>query len=553
MRMLPSFLATIGLAAVSVLFAAADSKPAAAQIPVALTGTISSAEEGKMEGVLVNAKKDGSTITTTVVSDAQGHYSFPAARLEPGHYALSTRAVGFDLDGPKGIDVTAGKTSAADLTLVKTKRLASQLTSAEWAMSAPSTPKQRAFLVGCTSCHTWERIVNSTHNAEEFLPVLQRMANYSPGTSPLKPQLWPGQSPRGMGPRQQEAAEYFASINLSGGSRSYQLKTLARPKGKATRVIITEYDLPRREAQPHDVILDADGVPWYSDFGSQFIGSLDTKTGKVTDYAIPRLKPDAPTGTLQIDSDPSGNIWVAMMLQGGVARFDRKEKKFDVFPVPKEWQGARVQESMVAPYSAHVDGAVYTNNQEKHEVYRVDLKTGEYTNLGKMTDPSGHVVDGYGLIADSKNNLYMLEFGGTSIGRYDAKTKSVRIYPTPIANSKPRRGRVDDEDRLWFAEFGGNAIAMFDPKTEKFSEWVLPTPLSAPYDVMRAKNGEVWTGGMQNDQVARLNPATGEIIEYLLPRSTNIRRVWVDDSANPPALWIGSNLGASIVKVEPLE
>ena len=94
---------------------------------------------------------------------------------------------------------------------------------------------------------------------------------------------------------------------------------------------------------------------------------------------------------------------------------------------------------------------------------------------------------------------------------------------------------------------------MFDPKTEKFTEWVLPTANSAPYDVARAKNGDVWTGGMQNDMVARLNPAAGEIVEYLLPRSTNIRRVFVDDSVTPPALWVGSNLGASIVKVEPLE
>ncbi|HYT47759.1 MAG TPA: hypothetical protein VEL04_05025, partial [Burkholderiales bacterium] len=42
----------------------------------ALTGLVSSAEEGAMEGVLVGAKKAGSTITVTVVSDAQGRYSF---------------------------------------------------------------------------------------------------------------------------------------------------------------------------------------------------------------------------------------------------------------------------------------------------------------------------------------------------------------------------------------------------------------------------------------------------------------------------------------------
>jgi len=53
--------------------------PASAQTPAALTGQVTSAEEGAMEGVLVSAKKAGSTVTITVVSDAQGNYSFPAA------------------------------------------------------------------------------------------------------------------------------------------------------------------------------------------------------------------------------------------------------------------------------------------------------------------------------------------------------------------------------------------------------------------------------------------------------------------------------------------
>jgi virginiamycin B lyase len=61
---------------------------------IALSGQVSSAEEGVMEGVLVSAKKDGSNIRITVVTDAQGRYSFPAAKLEPGHYQISIRAVG---------------------------------------------------------------------------------------------------------------------------------------------------------------------------------------------------------------------------------------------------------------------------------------------------------------------------------------------------------------------------------------------------------------------------------------------------------------------------
>jgi virginiamycin B lyase len=58
---------------------------------------------------------------------------------------------------------------------------------------------------------------------------------------------------------------------------------------------------------------------------------------------------------------------------------------------------------------------------------------------------------------------------------------------------------------------------------------------------------------MLTDHVARLDPKTDTITEYLMPRETNIRRVFVDDRGERPVLWVGSNHGASIVKVEPLD
>jgi len=123
MRRATSWFAAAGSAALLFITASAVSPPAAAQTSAVLAGSVSSAEEGMMEGVLVSARKDGSTITTTVVSDNQGHYAFPAGRLEPGRYALSIRAVGYDLAGPKDAALEAGRTAAVDLKLVKTKNL----------------------------------------------------------------------------------------------------------------------------------------------------------------------------------------------------------------------------------------------------------------------------------------------------------------------------------------------------------------------------------------------------------------------------------------------
>jgi streptogramin lyase len=94
---------------------------------------------------------------------------------------------------------------------------------------------------------------------------------------------------------------------------------------------------------------------------------------------------------------------------------------------------------------------------------------------------------------------------------------------------------------------------MFDTKTETFTEWAMPTRWTNPYDVTLDKNEEAWTGSMLNDRVVRLNSKTGESTEYLLPRSTNIRRVFVDNSTTPVTFWTGNNHGASIIKLEPLD
>ena len=104
----------------------------------------------------------------TVASDAQGHYSFPAAKLDPGQYTLRIRAVGYDLDSPATVDVGAQKASVADLKLRKTEDLASQLSNGEWIASVPGTDQQKSSLLNCIGCHTLERVVKSQHTDRRF-------------------------------------------------------------------------------------------------------------------------------------------------------------------------------------------------------------------------------------------------------------------------------------------------------------------------------------------------------------------------------------------------
>jgi virginiamycin B lyase len=94
---------------------------------------------------------------------------------------------------------------------------------------------------------------------------------------------------------------------------------------------------------------------------------------------------------------------------------------------------------------------------------------------------------------------------------------------------------------------------MFDPKTEKIAEWKMPLPWEAPYDVVLDRYGEAWEVNETSDRIGRLDPRTGAITEYLLPRSSNFRRVFVDGRTRPVTVWVGNNLGAAVVKIEPLD
>src|SRR5262249_35080104 len=94
MRMRNALLASVCLT----FLLAVNAAPSPAEGAAVLTGQVTSNEEGPMEGVLVTAKKAGSTIATTVVTNKEGRYSFPASRLEPGQYTIKIRAVGYDLN-----------------------------------------------------------------------------------------------------------------------------------------------------------------------------------------------------------------------------------------------------------------------------------------------------------------------------------------------------------------------------------------------------------------------------------------------------------------------
>ena len=556
----------------ALLLSAAPMLFAEAQTASALAGRVSSAADGPMEGVLVSAKRSGATKTVTVVSRADGSYSFPRDRLEPGTYTLTIRAVDFvltDRAGVHAVAVAADNTAKVDLELQPSNPLerALQMTDPEWLASYPLDDKMKFDLFrDCSRCHTLRRPSMSTYGAEELAWVMKRMV-YSAGSSPMTFQLPGAQTPHWgraewgePSALQRRQAEAVAAVNLSNGAWSYELKTLPRPSGIETQVIYTTWDLPAT-SRPHDTRIAADGAIWFNHFNDNAIGRLDPKTGEVKEWRWPYRAQEgsfAPTGARTLmGPDSRGRWYIGNQAQSGVVVFDPATESFEFHNPPGggemiDVSGSAVDGKAWRSVAAPVGGGA---------VYQIDLKTWEHAEIKGAPDKPLYAYD---IAADSQNNVYGSARGSPYVWRVDAKTHEVSYYDIPPAprgvggfGSGMRRGITDEQDRLWWGGFDGNFVGVLDPRQpagRQMTLYPVPFPWFFPYDAHYDEQGYTWTGGIYADRVARMNVATGDWNFYLLPFEANIRDINLQPAARGglSGLWLGHTHQAMITLVEPL-
>jgi len=540
-----------------------------AQGGAALTGTVSSMQEGTMEGVLVTARRDGANFDVTVVSNAQGQYSFPRSHVGAGKYAVKIRAVGYDLTGASSVDVSAGAAATLDLALGTTKDLSRQLTSAEWLASVPGTDAQKSMvqrqIESCTYCHSMERIVKSKHTAERFVPVITRMLKYYPdgsmaGTEGRGRAVMEGKEGLeraeqndswGFAPgvKKTDLAAYLATINMSGGrSLPADLKTLPRPTGKATRVIITQYDMPRKDTVPHDSTVDAQGNVWYTDQSDYYGGRFDPKTATFKEWPLPKASTHTFGGGSDVTVDRQGRVWFTVTSDkvpgnfGALGYFDPKTEKYQ-FAFDEPFYS---QFNALSADGSLVQGGLKIDTSAMKIVDRFD-----YQNAPNAP-PGMHF--GYEPAMDSKGNWYITDFGGSYMIQIEAETKKVNWIKPPAGFSEPRRGKIDDQDRFWFAEYTADKIAMLDGKTLKIQEWDTGVKWSGPYTSSKPDaKGRVYAPAGAADRVFRLDPKTNEVIGYLMPtQDFDVKQATIDPISQN-AVWMSNVRNARLVKIEPLD
>jgi streptogramin lyase len=559
-------LATFTTVLAATLLCERPAKLSASDSPTALAGVARSTEEGAMEGVVVTARRSGANFSVSVVSDARGRYSFPRSHLSPGTYTLTMRATGYDLTDPGPVEIANGKTAQRDLSLVKTSDLGRQLSSREWVMSMPGSDDQKHKLVmtglSCTYCHSLERIVKSKHSADQFAPVITRMARYfedgsavatgtgrGKGTLKEKERLESAdKSPNWFGDvTKAELASYLATVNLSGGRPAvpFALKTLPRPSGVATRVIVTTWEIPRKDAVAHDAAVDSKGRVWYNEENAWLVGVLDPKTNTFTEYPVePTDQTPGIAGSRDVLVDKQDNVWLPLRKGTGTVLH-----KFD--PVTK---------ALTKVDGSEGGGSFGDVDPDGEHVWigfvRVNIKTAKVD--GDFRKPAniapGRQAGGYGFAVNSKGNPYGTDFMGSRVLGVDVRKNEITYWPTEQPGTYPRRGRIDAQDRFWFGVYGGDAIGMLDTNTGKMREWRMPTSFTTPYTAtVPDKNGYIYSSSNTSERLLRLNPKTGEVVEFPMPTGPgnfDTKKMSFDPTTKRTVLLFANTRNAEIMRVE---
>jgi virginiamycin B lyase len=514
-------------------------------------GVVKSSKGTLLEGIALQLVSHKNAIRTTVYSDPDGRYEFP--KLEAGWYTFRVaRPLEYKpyqrdavwIEGAGSLDEMVLERVTDSEFLPPTPEILAQLTDAEWLYNLPGTVQEKKiFSDTCGSgCHNYQQSLRDRFDEKGWSLMLDRMTQYGGRLVIEKNRPGPdGKIPRGFGLTEENRDILLKFLARVRGPESEfpAMKPFPRPRGAATRVIITEYELPRFDVRVHDVAGDSDGNIWYTSNRSPIIGRLDPRTGVVKEYQVP-VTPGKHTG----------QHWLAVAKDGKIVFTETWSNNLGVLDpatgVVTKWAGTGNNKGL-AP-----DGFVWGTCDGGYLCKfdpKVSAKPIQKIPLKKSRDTYGNDVseDGNFFVGGTP---WQANFDG--IVWADLRTGEVWEVQTESGHADPSRGGVDPEGNGWNGGRGGR-ITEFVRKTHQLREWESPTPFVTFYEAKPDKNGEIWAGAQRGGRMVRFNPKTDRWIEYIFPEPFSLNwRTWVDNSTNPVTAWYGDHNGY-IIRIQPLE
>ena len=106
--------------------------------------------------------------------------------------------------------------------------------------------------------------------------------------------------------------------------------------------------VPTPNAKPYGLVVNADGIPWFCEFGSNKLARIDPKSLEIREYPLPE---GARPRRLALAAD--GTIYYSDCARGFIARFDPRTQAVE------EWRSPGGRKSHPYGIAIGADGAVW--------------------------------------------------------------------------------------------------------------------------------------------------------------------------------------------------
>ena len=89
-------------------------------------------------------------------------------------------------------------------------------------------------------------------------------------------------------------------------------------------------NVPTPNALPYGIAVNSDGIPYFAEFGTNKLASIDPKTMEIHEYPLP----NAGSRPRRIAITSDGAIWYTDYARGYLGRFDPKKTTIREWPSP---------------------------------------------------------------------------------------------------------------------------------------------------------------------------------------------------------------------------
>jgi virginiamycin B lyase len=491
-------------------------------------------------------------VRTTVYTNAEGKFEFPS--MKAGTYTLRIatprefnphrRAVQISGASKLG-DIVLSKIASETGALPATRDVSHYLSSAELLWNLPGTSQEKdSFLRACTSCHSWNQVFRNRFDEHGWALIVDRMANYSLtwlGTRKVRDENGRATNGEVLTPEDVDrVAKWLAKVH-GPEAQDPEYHVFPRPRGPSTRVVVTEFELPRQLLNLHDAWGDEKGGVWFTSHRSLYAGKLDMATGVVTGYILPATPGKLP-GTHAVRTGKDGIILLS----------ENWARKLDVLD-PRTGNVKQFDQPGFSNFGTSKDGYVWFAREST--VFKMDTATGQI-----VSQWPGHCdTQSYDNPISWDGNFWAgggRPSGNKCAAMLDLRTGKMHIATSGISLSTTKRGGFDPFGNAWFGG-GDGALIKLDPKMDRLQEYwppTTPSPYTYFYEALPDRNGDVWAGVLYGREFVRLEPKTERWRVYWLaePLAFN-RRTWVDNSTTPVTVWYADYNTGYIVRIQPLE